>query len=197
MSELSPALIHAVENSSECVQTASHLSALLQSYPPPFIFVHDPENPRLTASGIRASLQGFVTGRSDLVRLKCAHVNALACFSPRILFDTALNAFAGWTPDWQGGASNWPGIEGAEVRRYNENFDAFVHGLQAVYADAFVGTGRRSDMGKGKGKERASETACPPPRLVLMVERAERLPPELLVPLTRLAELVRSAIISL
>ena len=189
MADVSSTLQQALQDCLEYEEAASHLSALLQSYPPPFIFVHDPENPRLAASAVRFTLQNLASGSSELVQLKYACINAVACFSPRILFDTALNALAGWVPDWQSGAQNWLGPTG-EGRRFNENFDAFMHGLQAIYADT-AAMGRGSDVGKGKG--RASDRACPTPRLVLMVERAERLRdnlPELLVPLTRLAEQV-------
>lgn len=197
MADLSPSLRGALADRTEYDEATSHLSALLQSYPPPFIFVHDPENPRLTATSISSALRTLASEPDDLVQLRYACVNAVSCFSARIFFDTALNALAGWTPDWQGGAQNWLGPAGAEGRRYNENFDAFVHGVQAVYTDATVAMGRMNDVGKGKG--RASDHAGPTPRMVLMVERAERLKdnlPELVVPLTRLSELVRLALLA-
>ncbi|KAH9919470.1 origin recognition complex subunit 5 C-terminus-domain-containing protein [Epithele typhae] len=106
------------------------------SYPPPFVFVHDPDNPRLTAARPLESTQ-----------LRYACVNAVACFTPRLLFDTALNALAGWVPDWHTGAQNWLGAGDGEGRGGGD---------------------------VGKGKTRASEHAHPA-RMVLMVERAERL----------------------
>ena len=57
--------------------------------------------------------------------------------------------------------------------RWNDTFDGFVHGLRAVHAY----------LGKGKVKEGDV-------RLVLLVERVERLILELMVPLVRLAELM-------
>ena len=65
---------------------------------------------------------------------------------------------------------NWGADNGV---RWNDTFDGFVHGLRAVHAYL------------GKGKEKDADL-----RLVVVVERAERLIPEFMVPLTRLAELV-------
>ena len=65
---------------------------------------------------------------------------------------------------------NWGADD--EVRS-NDTFDGFMHGLRAVHAYL------------GKGKEKEGDV-----RLVIVVERAERLIPELMAPLTRLAELV-------
>ncbi|TBU58295.1 origin recognition complex subunit 5 C-terminus-domain-containing protein [Dichomitus squalens] len=166
---------------------------LLLSYPPPFIYVHDPDNVRLTTAAIRSTLSHLVSEATDVPNLKYACVDAVACFSPRILFDTALNALAGWTPDWRDGAQNWEGPAGAETRRYNENFDAFVHGLQAISSGVSASTSSTSGMGgEGKSKARAEERAPAGERMVLIVERAERLKdnlPDLVVPLTRLAEM--------
>ena len=57
--------------------------------------------------------------------------------------------------------------------RWNDSFDGFMHSLRAVHAY----------LGEGEKKEGDV-------RLVLVVGCAERLIPELMVPLTRLAELV-------
>ncbi|KAI0777624.1 origin recognition complex subunit 5 C-terminus-domain-containing protein [Trametes elegans] len=188
MGSLSPLLQDATASSADYEIVASHLSALLLSYPPSFIFVHDPENPRLTSSVVASALDTLASQNDAHVNLTYAHLNAVACFSPRVLFDTALNSLARWTPDWDHGALNWPGS--ADGRRYNENFDAFVHGIQAVYAEATAGTVKTN--GTGKGKDKASGLAQPSCRLVLVIDHAERLRdtvPELLVPLTRLAQL--------
>lgn len=197
MSDIAPGLQAALAESPHFEFVSSHLSTLLSSYPPPFIFIHDPETVRLTASVVRSTLHELSseppTAESSQIKYAC--VNAVACFSPRILYDTALNALAGWTPDWRNGATNWHG-SGAEARRYNENFDAFVHGVQAVARRlGDIGVAAQSNgASKGKGKGKAKEQEAPPNRrLVLVVERAERLKdnlPEILVPLTRLAELV-------
>ena len=85
-----------------------------------------------------------------------------------------INSLASWTPQWGDGAVNWGPDNGV---RWNDTFDGFVHGLRAVHAYL------------GKGKENEGDV-----RLVIVVERAERLIPELMVPLTRLAELVSSSL---
>ncbi|RPD65379.1 hypothetical protein L226DRAFT_567376 [Lentinus tigrinus ALCF2SS1-7] len=194
MSDIAPGLQTALADSPHYEFVSNHLSLLLSSYPPPFIFIHDPETVRLTASLVQSTLHGLASKSptSGESQIKYACVNAVACFSPRILYDTALNALAGWTPDWRDGATNWHG-SGAEARRYNENFDAFVHGIQTIAAGADNAGENAQTNGAGKGKGKAKEQGAPPNRrLVLVVERAERLKdnlPELVVPLTRLGEL--------
>ncbi|KAL7284243.1 hypothetical protein ACG7TL_001525 [Trametes sanguinea] len=188
MGGLAPSLRDAIAASAEYELVSSHLSALLLSYPPSFIFVHDPENARLTASVIRANLETLAPQNESSVNVTYACINGVACFSPRILFDTALNALARRTPDWEDGALNWS--PQADGRRYNDNVDAFVHGIQAIFAER-VGASTRMHAA-GKGKEKAASASQPTTRMVLVIERAERLKdnvPDLLVPLTRLAEL--------
>ncbi|RDX41623.1 hypothetical protein OH76DRAFT_188022 [Lentinus brumalis] len=203
MPDISPNLQAALADSPHYEFVSSHLSALLSSYPPPFIFIHDPESSRLAASVVRSALQDLASQPlvtdTGLTQLKFACVNAVACFSARIIYDTALNALAGWTPDWRDGATNWHGT-GAEARRFNENFDAFVHGIQAVVTEATAANAIVKANGAVKDKVKQKEgEAAPNCRLVLLVERAERLKdnlPELLVPLTRLAELSQVDIIT-
>lgn len=192
MADIASELRHTLSASPESDAVRSELCALLVSYPPPFIYIHDPDNVRLTAATIRSTLTNLVSGSPDILELRYAFVNAVACFSPRILFDTALNALAGWTPDWRDGAQNWHGSPGAEARRYNENVDAFVHGLQAISA-GIAAASSTGVNGGGKGKARAQDRPPATCKMVLIVERAERLRdnlPDLVVPLTRLAELV-------
>lgn len=193
MASIASSLQDALSASPEYETATSELSALLVSYPPPFIYVHDQDNIRLTAATIRSTLTDLVSGSADILDLRCAFLDAVACFSPRILFDTALNALAGWTPRWDDGAQNWQGHPGADARRYNENIDAFIHGLQAISTGATATTSSTGVNGGGKGKARAQERQPAACRMVLIVERAERLKdnlPDLVVPLTRLAELV-------
>ncbi|KAI0701668.1 putative origin recognition complex, subunit 5-like protein [Earliella scabrosa] len=194
MGDLSPALKRALHDSSHYEVVTAHLSALLSSYPPPFIFIHDPENIRLTISVIRTALANLSSIPGDDA-LKYACLDAVACFTPRLLFDSALNALAGWAPDWQTNAANWHSTTGGENRRFNENFDAFVHGIQAITADASASEPKLN--GSGKGKRKAKEDGSRRPRMALVIERAERLKdnlPELLVPLTRLTELSQTDI---
>ncbi|KAI0360740.1 hypothetical protein OH77DRAFT_1418741 [Trametes cingulata] len=192
MANVSPALRDALAASSDYQIVTSHLSALLLSYPPPFIFIHDPENARLTSSVVASTLELLASQNDAAVDLTYSCLNAVACFSSRVLFDTALNALARWTPDWENGALNWSAS--ADGRRYNENFDAFVHGIQAIYADPETCARHANASGRGKGKEKAAEASQTTRRMVLLIDRAERLKdnlPELIVPLTRLAELTQ------
>lgn len=173
---------------------SSHLSTLLAICPLPFIFVYDPDNPRITASAIRSVVHTLSAEKDpSLPNIASAYVNAVACFTPRLLYDTVLNALANWTPSWEDGCQNWPGSSG-DASRWNDSFDSFVHGIQAVHADTkrrAAEPRRVNDKGKGKARDvNIPERTC---RMVLVVERAERLReniPELMVPLTRLAEMV-------
>ncbi|KZP22257.1 hypothetical protein FIBSPDRAFT_859838 [Athelia psychrophila] len=164
----------------------SQVASLITSYPPSFIYINDPTNPRISSLALRSLLEGcskLSTGESSRVRF--AHVNAVACFTARVFYDTALNALADFQPSWEEGSENWnraDGNGGGVGMRWNDSVDGFVHGLRAVHADAV-------DMGRDKGKGMNGGVDV---QMVLVVERAERLKetlPDLLVPLTRLAEL--------
>ncbi|KAI0646244.1 origin recognition complex subunit 5 C-terminus-domain-containing protein [Trametes meyenii] len=188
MGSVSPSLRDALAQISEYEMVSSHLSALLLSYPPSFIFVHDPDNSRLTSSVIASALHFLALQHDTHLNIAYACLSAVACFSPRIFYDSALNSLAGWTPDWDNGALNWSAS--ADGGRYNENFDAFVHGVQAIHARATAAPAKVD--GTGKGKEKAIPAKQATFRMVLVIDRAERLRdtlPELLVPLTRLAEM--------
>ncbi|EMD36587.1 hypothetical protein CERSUDRAFT_115622 [Gelatoporia subvermispora B] len=179
--------------------SASLLSTLLASYPPPFISIYDPENPRLTASVVRNAVTNLQEGGSSggTAKIHSAIVNAVACFTPRLFYDSVLNALAEWEPSWEDGCNNWSGLSTMPGQRFNENFDAFVHGLQAVktYLEQASNETPKAASGKWKGKAKATSTnEGEVYRLVIVIERAERLKqsmPELLVPLTRLAELTQ------
>ena len=163
-------------------EIASQLLTLVAAHPPPFIYVHDPSTPRVTASAVSSTLRGL-QDRPEL-NLAFAHINAVSCFTPRLLYDNALNALAGWEPAWEDGCANWSGPLEGTSQRFNESFDGFTHGLRAVWNDVLART--RQD-GHG-GKATAEQT-----RLVMLVENADRLKetmPDLLAPLARLAELV-------
>lgn len=113
----------------------------------------------------------------------------MVCFTARAFYDKALNALAGFQPNWEDGSENWSDESG---QRWNESVDGFVHGLRAVYADA-VNMGKEGEGSQQTGDRRGDSDV----RMILVIERAERLKdtlPDLLVPLTRLAELVSSHI---
>ncbi|KIN97649.1 hypothetical protein M404DRAFT_32121 [Pisolithus tinctorius Marx 270] len=107
-----------------------------------------------------------------------------ACFHARVFYDTVLNALAGWEPSWESGCQTWPGDDGV---KYNDGIDSFLHGLRRLSAEHGTNLPIRD---KGKGKTSLIEE----PSMVIFIERAERLCenlPELIVPLSRLAELAR------
>lgn len=168
---------------------ASQITALTSSYPPPFIFVHDPHTPRVASTTVCAALARL---QQDHAGLALAHLKCDACFTPRLLYDTALNALAGWVPRWEDGCANWTGPLEGTSQRYNESVDGFTHGLRAVWNQ--LQRERAGEGADGQPNGRAGAEL----RLVLVLENAERLRetmPDLLAPLARLAELV-SAVLS-
>jgi len=160
----------------------AHLCTLASAYLPPFIYITDATHPRVTAKVVDAIFHH----PSPIQAVYYAHVNAVACFSARVFYDTVLNALAGWVPSWENGCQMWPGEDRV---RYNDSIDSFLHGLRRLSA----GLGTIPGDAKGKGKGKATTSSSQEPTMVIMIERAERLCEclsELVVPLTRLAELV-------
>ncbi|KAG6373225.1 putative origin recognition complex, subunit 5-like protein [Boletus reticuloceps] len=163
----------------------THFTTLASTHPPPFIYVTDTNNPRITTSVIDAIFHG-VSSIPGAPPTQYAHVNAVACITPRVFYDTVLNVLAGWTPSWKNGCQVWPGDDS---QRYNDSIDSFLHGLRRLHLERTTD----SSKGKGKGKAVASKSEQDP-SMVILIERAERLSeslPELIVPLSRLAELSR------
>jgi len=178
----------------------SKFTLLVTTYPPPFIYVYDPNTPRITASLINNSLSTISAiepspfdVEDPTPRIAFAQVNAVACFTPRLFYDTVLNQLVKWRPRWEDSCENWAGP--SDGIRYNDSIDGFMHGLRAANAQLVeVNVASRSGEGrKGKGKASAHEV-----RMFLVIERAERVRdslPELMVPLARLAELVSWSLI--
>ncbi|KAG6815933.1 hypothetical protein H0H87_010093 [Tephrocybe sp. NHM501043] len=172
-------------------ELCDELSTLVSNYPPPFIYINDTTCPKLTASIVGTLLEEINdTDPGPSKRVHHAKVNGVACFTARLLYDSILNALSKWNVQWADGCANW-NIEG-DPQRFNEHFDSFIHGLRALSVQL-----REKALGKGKGKEKERGRAArdvDDVRLVIVVERAERLKetlPELLVALTRLAELTQ------
>lgn len=156
-------------NNVGCKQLLLDIEDLLTTFPPNFIVIHDQRTSNLTANAVNSLLQSFSTKSPLFLH---ASIDAIACFTPRLFYDTVINSLAGWTPRWEDGCANWS-PSGSE-ERYNESLDAFLHGLRAVSTSL-------------------PSTSLEELRMVLFIENAERLResmPELLVPLTRLAEVV-------
>jgi origin recognition complex subunit 5 len=166
----------------------SQLYTTLSSASPPFIYITDSVAPRITANTTRSILQALRDAGSDSHRTRFAQANAVACVTPRLLYDTILNGLAGWNVDWANGCENWT-VAGNE-QRWNDSMDGFLHGLQAV-ANTSSGSTETTRKGKRKVGVRDNQRT----RMVVTIERAEKLKetlPDLIVPLTRLGELVRT-----
>ncbi|KAF8638455.1 hypothetical protein AX17_002189 [Amanita inopinata Kibby_2008] len=173
------------------------LTTLVAFAPPSFIFIHDPISPATTSAAVRNAL----TAGSSATDVRLAFISGISCFVPRILYDSIMNALAGWTVKWEDGCANWslPSDMASPARRWNDSFDAFLHGLRAV--DTHIRSSKRMEKekngrgkgkGKNKGKEKQVEVQEQDLCFVIVIECAERLKdtmPDLLVPLTRLSEL--------
>ncbi|KAH9177639.1 putative origin recognition complex, subunit 5-like protein [Lactarius sanguifluus] len=174
----------------------SQLITLVTTCPPTFTYVHDPYTTRVTASLVNALIsslstvdaRSFVPEDDTIPTIASAQVNAVACFTARLFYDTTLNRLAKWHPRWDDGCENWPG--GFTGVRYNDSFDGFLHGLRVLHAQLSDDeAGRTPQRSRLKVKAQVRKNTV---KMVLIIERAERIKdslPELLVPLTRLAEL--------
>ncbi|PFH49483.1 hypothetical protein AMATHDRAFT_41543 [Amanita thiersii Skay4041] len=194
------------------------LSTLVAFAPPPFIFIHNPIAPATTAATTRDILQRLSLEQDQNnvgwppVHVRMGWVDGVACFAPRILYDSVINALSGWTIRWEEGCINWGDGSG---RRWNESVDAFVRGLKAV--ERFIREERKGKKreevskktvkengkarGRGRGKRKEKDKVVESDvevdeqvRFVIVVEHAERLKesmPELIVPLARLAEVTK------
>ncbi len=177
----------------------SQLITLVTTSPPTFTYIHDPYTTRVTASLVNALISSlsavdakpFVPDDDMIPTIASAQVNAVACFTSRLFYDTILNRLAKWHPRWDDGCENWPG--GSTGVRYNDSLDGFLHGLRVLHAQLSDDEARRTPH-RSRLKARVQKNTVNTLKMVLIIERAERMKeslPELLVPLTRLAELVR------
>jgi len=177
----------------------SQLITLITTCPPTFTYLHDPHTPRATASLVNSLISSLsaidpnssAPGEDAVPIIASAQVNAVASFSPRLFYDTTFNRLAKWRPRWEDGCANWPGGTAGGVR-YNDSLDGFLHGLRALQIQLCGDETEVRTPRKGKGKARA-QNKTKVVNMVLVVDHAERLKeslPGLLVPLTRLAELV-------
>ncbi|KAF9531498.1 origin recognition complex subunit 5 C-terminus-domain-containing protein [Crepidotus variabilis] len=174
---------------------SEELGFLLSSTPPPFIYIQSFEALRTTFTVVDALLHDLSRRPTgvDQPSIHCATVDAASCFTPRLFYEGVIHSLIDWIPEWEDGCSIWMPEESTTVR-WNENLDTFVHGL--VSAQAYLRLRlSQTNSEKRKGKEPDTEVGRNQNvRLVIVIERAEKLKedhPELLVPLTRLAELAR------
>jgi origin recognition complex subunit 5 len=174
----------------------AHLTTLLTTCPPPCIYIHDPHTVRTTSRLLRhvlSALSAFeppdFSNPSAASRVRFAQIDAVSCFVSRLFYDSALNQLARWSPSWEDGCENWSDGSGM---RFNDSLDGFIHGIQALDEQLQKPAAAAKDR-KGKGKAKVSTEGNGQVRMVLVVERAERMKDvlyDLVVPLTRLAELV-------
>lgn len=152
---------------------ATLVTDLLATSPPPFIYIHDATTSRITSSVVSSVLDAL----PNEPPIRHATVNASTCFVARLLYDAVIQKLANWTPTWESGCQLWGD------QRWNDNFDAFIHGLREISTER-----SKSSATKTKG-----QTVQPTLKMAIVIERAEKLKdylPDLLVPLTRLAESV-------
>lgn len=192
-------------------QFSSELSTLLSTYPPPFIYIQDSESFKSTCQVVNSvisdikqlpppsspsSLFSSSSSSTTPFIIHSTRIDAVSTFTNRLLFESVINSLAGWDVTWEDGCSNWnPNADQDEELdpRWNENVDTFIHALRAVYA--YLCRQHGILRGKGKGKAIQNDSTSENIRLVIVIERAERLKetiPELVVPLTRLGEMVYS-----
>ncbi|KAF9549933.1 hypothetical protein CPC08DRAFT_674975 [Agrocybe pediades] len=167
---------------------SDELRTLVSMQPPSFIYVQDTEALPTTLSVIDALLRDLSFDPPSYCHTKVcyASIDSISCFTAKLLYESIINTLVGWEPKWDDGCENWMPENGL---RWNDNMDTFLHGLRAAHAHLC-----RKNVASVKGKGKAKKTVYDDVRLVIVVERVERLKenlPDLLVPLTRLAELAR------
>ncbi|KAH7334431.1 origin recognition complex subunit 5 C-terminus-domain-containing protein [Rhizoctonia solani] len=171
----------------------SHLSILLAVAPPPFMHIFDPHTPRTTGRLI-ASLLDLLSSSDDpeLKPLRYACVDAREVISARQFYDRAINAFAGHRPTRTNGYENWAS------GTWSDSFDSFMAGLREI-GKIFTTEKKQSDNDimditeTSDQQDLGKDDGC---NLVLVVENANYLSgplKELLVPLTRLSEMVTNS----
>ena len=171
------------------------IATLISIAPPPFVFVHDAVCLRDTINALETAL---ISEKNSTAHVQHVVANGVSCFTPRLLYDHIINALAGWSVEWHEGCANWtlPSFSG----RWNDSFDSFTRGLRTLHshirsnrAKGSMAESNRNTRGKKKGKGRQRQVEEEEVRFAIIIEHAERLRcnmPDLLVPLTRLAELV-------
>ena len=153
------------------------LSTLLTGNPPPFIFINDRDSASVTANVVRSLVAHLSTNSLDdgLPEICYGLADAKSVLSPRLLYESFIHTLVDFIPSWEDGCSNW---RAEEDLKWNENMDSFLQGLRLAHSHL------RSERNLQTGGDL---------RLILMLEGSDRLKetmPDLLVPLTRLRELV-------
>ncbi|KAJ3575410.1 hypothetical protein NP233_g1112 [Leucocoprinus birnbaumii] len=140
------------------------VETLVSTYPPPFIYIYDPTSPRTTSGVLTQTISG--AGNADnnsAVEIYHVHLDAVTCFTSRLLFDTIINSLRGEEP------------ENELPERWNDSWDSFLHGLRHIE------TRKRQESQKGVRFVISIEQA----------QRLKEKLPDSIVPLSRLNELSR------
>src|SRR5258707_9704310 len=131
-------------------QFCDDLWTLLSSYPPPFIYIQDLESTRTTFSVVQKLLHCLSNAplSESSSKVHYARVDAISCFTPRLIFETIIHSLVGWESRWENGCAIWSAGQGSPERtegeeneeanvrvqlRWNENLDSFLHGLRAAH----------------------------------------------------------------
>ena len=143
------------------------LPELLSACPPPLIHIHDPHDQleyHSTLSDIQQTQRAYVS------------IDCIECLSQRVLFSRIVNGLANWTPSWDAGGECW-GSNALGV--WDTSFDTFAKALKKLWL---------SILDSDEDEDHAA-----PEAMVIVLRNAEVLKErlgEVLVPLTRLSELV-------
>lgn len=151
------------------------LSELLQTSPPPFVFIEDPHgatpSPELQIQKSSSKSGAFTT----------ITVDAVECYTSRILFSTILNKLASFTPEYdsRGYAECFNVDEAAGGgQKWDSSWDGFIHAFRDTYTAPYA---------KKDSPEKTHNVAI----AIKNSKRLKQSMPELVVPLVRLRELVR------
>ena len=128
------------------------LTALLPAKSPTFLYIHD----AYSIDTAKSLLLSTITSLQKLEGarpLDYAYVDSVACFSPRVLYDTILNALLGWTPSWNEGCRTYS-PEGKDSR-WNDSLDSFIRGLKQVPA---ILSSRSEESAPSSSKPRGAPT---------------------------------------
>lgn len=95
------------------------VQTLISTYPPPFVYIYDPISLRTTSTVLKKTIFDVSCNTSDdLPKIFHVHLDAVTCFSQRLLFDNILNSLPCLDP-------------GTNIlERWNDSWDSFLHGIR-------------------------------------------------------------------
>ncbi|KAG9002188.1 hypothetical protein FRB94_013193 [Tulasnella sp. JGI-2019a] len=150
------------------------LIELLAISPPPFIHVHDPSD---TIPSPQAHLrQSSLPANSPF---KTVSINAVECYTPRILYTTIINQLTSHSPEFDphGYAECFPGVDGGS--KWDSSWDSFLEAFRDAYDRIYPMEDETLESSSQKN-------------IALVISPAKRLKqnlPDLFVPFIRLREL--------